>query len=106
MGQAHEGSLQTQPVTRTDKDLGLETVNEYNSNSVNKHIVDRVEYNVVSVNDGFTNLLAVNPAQAYYVDGFVSGVRVSFMLDTGAYLVRICGTLYRRVIMALVVNNN
>ena len=77
MGQAHEGSLQTQPVTRTDKD---ETVNEYNSNSVNKHIVDRVEHNVVSVNDDFTNLLAVNPAQAYYVDGFVSGVRVSFVL--------------------------
>ena len=47
-------------------------------------MVDRVEHNVVSVNDDFTNLLAVNPAQAYYVDGFVSGVRVSFMLDTRA----------------------
>jgi len=67
-GQAREGSLS---VTHKETD----TANS--DNCVN------IEQSIVCTND-FINLLAVNPAQAYHVIGIVSGVRVSFMLDTGA----------------------
>ena len=85
------GSQQTQPVTATDNnDYELETANSYDPNSFSVHN-SKVEHNVNdfvitvehNVND-FINLLAVNLTQAYYVIGLVSGVCVSFMLDTGA----------------------
>jgi len=35
-------------------------------------------------NNETVKLLSVNPVGAYHVDGLVSGINVSFMLDTGA----------------------
>jgi len=49
-------------------------------------------------NDGArVNLLAVNPASAYYVLGSVSGVSVCFMLDAGASVSLVRDDIWRKV---------